>query len=376
MVLNTKELREVADKVLSAVDSSDIAALTDNLEIENVDSQLIMSISSKEYFVSVKLPLETNEDFHVTVNAHLFLNLISQITTEDVELSCSDKYLKIKGNGNYKLPLIYDGENLLRLSRVTINNVTCQMDIDTAILRSILKYNGKELTKGIAMNPVQKMYYIDEQGAITFNTGACINKFTLEKPVRLLLSNKVVKLFKLFNSETVAFTLGFDALPNGIIQTKICFENPSIRLAAIMPYDEVMLSSVPVSLIRSSAEEIYSYSATVNKNELIQAVNRLITLNSRGVKGNASIAAKFSFETSQLVIKDEREENSESVSYLSECPSLINPYEAYFDLMDIKLTLSTCEGNHIVINFGNSRALVIARNNIYNVIPEHTLYSS
>ena len=48
---------------------------------------------------------------------------------------------------------------------------------------------------GVVSNPIQRLYYMDERGAVTFTSGACINNFTLEKPVKILLNNKLVKLF-------------------------------------------------------------------------------------------------------------------------------------------------------------------------------------
>ena len=54
----------------------------------------------------------------------LFLKLISQITTETIDLNIVDNHVVVKGNGIYKLPLIFDGEKLLKLPEIRINNVT------------------------------------------------------------------------------------------------------------------------------------------------------------------------------------------------------------------------------------------------------------
>ena len=369
MLLNTQELKQVTDKILSAVDSSDVSNITETLELEVKEDNLYVNVTNKEYFVRVKLFLGYTEDFHVSVNANLFLKLISQITTEDIELTCDESSLHIKGNGNYKLPLIYDGDKLLTLPKIVINNPTVNMDIETSILNSILKYNSKEMLKGLIAKPVQKMYYVDEQGAITFTTGACVNKFSLEKPIKILLNSKIVKLFKLFTGDKVNFTLGYDALSNEIVQTKVCFEDNSTQLTAILQCDDSMLRSVPVHTIRGLAENVYPYSVTVGKNSLIQAINRLMVLSDRGVKGSF-ITAKFIFDKDKLTIKDNSGENVEELNYVNICNNIEAPYETIFDLNDIKLTLQICEDAYITLNFGDSNALVLARTNILNVIPE------
>lgn len=369
MVLNTQELKQVTDKILSAVDSSDVSNITETLELEVKNDNLYINVTNKEYFVKVKLFLGYTEDFHASVNANLFLNLISQITTEDIELNCNDTSLHIKGNGNYKLPLIYDGEKLLTLPKITIDNPTVNMDIETSILHSVAKYNSKEIAKGFIVKPVQKMYYIDENGAITFTTGACVNKFSLAKPVKMLLNAKIVKLFKLFTGDNVSFTLGHDALSDEIIQTKVCFEDDNIQLTAILQCDDTMLRSVPVNNIRGRVENIYPYSITIGKNSLLQAINRLMVFSNRGVKGSI-ITAKFIFDKDKLIIKDSKGENIEEINYANICNNLEIPYEATFDLNDIKLTLQVCEDAYLTLNFGDSNALVIARTNIFNIIPE------
>ena len=59
----------------------------------------------------MKLPVTGDNGFHATVNAALFLKLIPQITTDNIELNIKDNLLIVRGNGTYKLPLIYEGSN-------------------------------------------------------------------------------------------------------------------------------------------------------------------------------------------------------------------------------------------------------------------------
>ncbi len=206
----------------------------------------------------------------------LFLKLISQITTPDIELKIVGNSLELKGNGVYNIPIIYSNEDeILELPVIGINNITCTMNISSDILQSISKYNSKELKKSGIKLPVQKMYYMDDQGAITFGTGACVNEFKLEKPVKLLLTNKIVKLFKLFGKEDVLFTLGQDLDEENNIQTKVKFESSNVTLSSYLNCEDSLLRSIPVTSIRKVANEQYNYNIQLNKNALLQALNRL-----------------------------------------------------------------------------------------------------
>ena len=246
------------------------------------------------------------------------------------------------------------------------------MDIPSEYLQSILQYNSKELLKGTIAKPVQKFYYVDEKGAITFTSGACVNMFDLEKPVRLLLNNRLVKLFKLFKDESVHFTLGYDALSDEIIQTKVKFETKDISLTAILSCDDTMINSVPVTAIRGRALNMYPYSININKDALTQTINRLMLFNSIG-RENIKPYSTFEFDNEGVTIWDVKKENREFIRYNNQVDGL-ETYTATLDLNDLKITLDNCNEQYLTMNFGDHKAVIIARGHVYNVIPEvHTI---
>lgn len=366
MIIESEKLKDVSQKILTAVDSNELSVLTETLELKTLGNFLFMNVTNKEYFASVKLSLNSPEPFHATVNANLFLKLIAQITTKDIELNINDNALIVKGNGTYKIPLIYDNGNLLELPEIEIKNKVKEFSISSDILSSILAYNSKELLRGTISRPVQKLYYIDEQGAITFTSGACVNSFNLPEPVKILLNNRLVRLFKLFNKCEVKFTLGYDALSDDIIQTKVSFETDSIKLTAIISCDDTLLNSVPVSSIRGRANNLYDYSIILNKNELLQTLNRLILFTS--AKNTLKPYSLFKFDLDHVTIWDSDKDNHEDLNYIgTNMPSV---YEATLDIVDLKAVLDTCDEQDITINFGNHQAVVISRGNIKNIIPE------
>ena len=179
MILRIEDLQSMATKVLAAVDSNDLSLVTETLQLKTEGNILGVSVTNGDYYAKVKLDVGENINFHATVNANLFLKLIAQTTTDTVELTCHDTYLQIKGNGTYKLPLICVDDVQLTLPEINISNPTVNFIISGAILNSINQYNSKELTKGVISKPIQKFYYVDEQGALTFTSGACVNSFTL-----------------------------------------------------------------------------------------------------------------------------------------------------------------------------------------------------
>ena len=366
--IKSESFKDVCSKILTAVDTSELSTITETLALNCSGGRFTLSVTNREYFVETFFDVEPGIVFEATVNAGLFLKLVSQITTDTIELSTKDNYLLINGNGTYKLPLIFDGKELLSLPRIDIHNKVAEFPIDSDILNSILQYNSKELTKGTITKPVQKLYYVDELGAITFVNGACVNSFTLPQPIKLLFNNRLVKLCKLFKDGSVKFTLGYDALGEDIIQTKVKFEGDNVTITAILSCDDTLLASVPVNAIRGRANSNYPYSINLNKNLLIQTINRLTLFN---LSSNVNKPyGTLEFSNNGVTIYDSHKENSEVVPYENEIESMEEPYVAMLNLSELKTTLETCVEPYLCMSFGNHSAMVISRGNVKNVIPE------
>lgn len=369
ITLKTEELQGVCSKILSAVDSNGLSEITETVELVLKDNNLYLQVTNREYFVKIKLSTNISEEFHATIHAELFLKLISKITTELVTLEVSNKSLVITGNGKYELPLVYEGSDILKLPEININNVTNNFTISGSILNSINLYNSKQLIMGNIVNPIQSLYYVDQEGAITFTTGACVNKFKLDKDVKLLLNSKLVKLFKLFKSSNdVDFTIGQDKISQEIIQTKVKFKTSDIELTAVLPMNDNAVSKVPVTAIRDRAFKDYDYTAVINRDGLLQAINRLFIFSSNSSSIDRTFGI-FEFNKNSVIIKDMNKVNNEKILYSNEI-QMTESYTAVLDFGDVKSILESASDEYINISFGDNQAVVCSKNNIYNVIPE------
>jgi hypothetical protein len=73
-------------------------------------------------------------------------------------------------------------------------------------------------------------------------------------------------------------------------------------------------------------------------------------------------------ENGELIIKD-KFDNYETVSIANESYSTGN-YEMFVNLFDLKLVLDSCKADHITVNCGNHRSIVVTRGPVANLIPE------
>lgn len=371
MIIRTELIKETCSKILPAVDDSAIGVVTEMLELTANEDTLKLAVTNKEYYAVVNLPLgEVVPSLHATVNAKLFLKLMAQMTSDTIEFRVNENALIIKGNGTYKLPLIYENDELLTLPEISINNVTSTMSMDGDILVSILQYNSKEIQKNSVVRPVQKLYYVDEEGCITFTSGACVNSFTLETPIKVLFNNKLVKLFKLFKGKTVAFSIGYDAISDEIVQTKVKFECEDICITSVLSCDDTLLNSVPVAAIRRRANTVHPHSVTLSKDAVAETINRLLLFANEGGKDATKFYSTFEFNTDFVTVYDSGKKNTEILYYNNETSNIENVYTAILDLTDLKNIIDTCTEQYITINFGDSQAIVIPRGTIRNVVPE------
>jgi hypothetical protein len=374
MIIKTQEFKDICSTILSAIDSNEISTLTETLELKVTDKVLSMSVTNGEYYASVNFELGLDEEFHAAVNANLFLKLIAAVTSENIELSIKDNYVLVKANGTYKIPMISEmidnSGKVISLPKIEINNPTVDMKISGSVLESILNYNSKELLRGAISRPVQKMFYVDDKGCITFTTGACVNNFTLAKPIKVLFNSRLVKLFKLFKNSMVDFTLGYDAVSEELVQTKVSFKTEKISLTAVTGCNDELLNSVPVNAIRGRAEGSYDNNVVLNKQELLETINRLLLFSAGyGVSKNLKPYSQFVCNADSVTIYDSNKENKETIKFKNDT-KVQDEYIMTLDLADLKLILDSISEEYVTLSFGNHQAVVLKRPNISNVIPE------
>jgi hypothetical protein len=374
MILKTKNFQEAANKILVAVGLDKASA---NLELAAKDTALYLRVTNREYYVAVKFDLENPTEFRAVVDANLFLNLISGISTEEFELEIKDTVVVVKaGKSSYKLAMIYENDQLMKLPIIKLDpeQITVSMNISNDILMSILNVNSREVQKAkkVEVNELQRYYYIDETGCFTFTTGACINAFTLEKPIKLLLTDKVVKLFKLFGSDAF-LSYGHIVNADNSLQPIVVFQTEDVYVATRLLSDETCIQKVkaPCDAMKALAKEVYEHNLVLSATDLSAAISRLLMFhkNSSAKADLSFVPASVEFSNTELTISDLSGDNKEVVT-IENGSSTVGGYSMGVNLIDLKAVLDSCKNEHITMNCGNHKSIIVCRANISNVIAE------
>jgi hypothetical protein len=374
MILKTKNFQEAANKILLAVGVDKAAA---NLELAAKDTALYLRVTNREWYTAIKFELDTPTEFRAVVDANLFLNLISGISTEEFELEIKDTVVVVKaGRSSYKLAMIYENDQLMKLPIIKLDSeqITVSMNISNDILMSILNVNSREVQKAkkVEVNELQRYYYIDETGCFTFTTGACINAFTLEKPIKLLLTDKVVKLFKLFGSDAF-LSYGHIVNADNSLQPIVVFQTEDVYVATRLLSDETCIQKVkaPCDAMKALAKEVYEHNLVLSATDLSAAIGRLLMFhkNSSAKADLSFVPASVEFSNTELTISDLSGDNKEVIT-IENGSSTPGGYSMGVNLIDLKAVLDSCKNEHITMNCGNHKSIIICRANISNVIAE------
>lgn len=374
MILKTKTFQEAANKILVAVGLDRTAA---NLELATKGNALYLRVTNREYYVAVKFDLQEPTDFRAVVDANLFLNLISGLNTEEFKLEIKDTHVVVKaGKSSYKLAMIYENDQLMKLPIIKLDKdqITVEMGIAQDILMSILNVNGKEIQKAkrLDVNELQRYYYIDETGCFTFTTGACVNSFTLEKAIKLLLTDKVVKLFKLFESD-VWMSYGHQVGTDGSLQPIVVFQTEGVYVASRLLNDETCIQKIkaPCDAMKNLIKEAYDHTLVLSAIDLTAAINRLLMFhkNSSAKADLSFVPSLVEFTDTELTISDLSGDNKEIITIENGSTTPGN-YSMGVNLIDLKSVLDSCKNEHITMNCGNRKSIIINRGTISNVIAE------
>lgn len=370
MILQTDVLNKSCEKILAAVDSNVLNSITETLEIKCENGVFSMAVTNREYYVNIKFDADTDEHIHATVDAILFLKLIGKVTSSTIELATDDTSLLIKCNGNYKLPLIYEDDHLLEIPEISMDTKTEEFSISGDVLNSIVDFNSKELGKGSITAPIQRLYYVDSSGCITFTTGACLNNFNIDTHAKLLMNDKIVRLFRLFKKDqTISASIGYKQFNESTTSMVIKLISDGVTISAILNSDDTLLQKYPVTAIRNRIKDEYPYSVSLNKNSIIQSIERLMLFVNKNNTNLDEYLIKLTFQKDSLSISDYKGTNIENVSYMNDV-SFDSTYEAFIDSRDFTKTLQSCTGQLTQLYFGNNQAFLIKEGNINWVIPQ------
>ena len=353
ITIQTKILEEMSAKAIKGAGFNKLIPITSFVQIQCKKQELsLITTDGVNYFKVVNKPVEA-EDFIITVNADLFNKLISKITTENIDLEIADENLKIKGNGNYVLPIPLDENGkMVEMPTEQFKTEGKAITIKTSHLKSALYLNKKALADTMESPSLTGYYYDIDKIISSDGLVVCQNeKETFKKPV--LLSNTLVDLFESLKSLEIKVYTKKDG---GLL-----FISEDIVIYGI-PMEEI--TDYPIDVIKNVIDTSFDYTAKIKTHSLIASLERLMLFLADGE------ALRLAFTDTNLFL-DTGASNAglESIAYKdNEEFTDLKTIEIYINAEMLLEQLQVLPGDTVEISFGIKSALKLKADYVTQII--------
>lgn len=366
--LNTNLLKDLTSKISKGIEGERTVRVSELLELTVTNNKLFLAVTNTQFYLTIELAneLDVNETLHVTVDADTFIKLIQKTTSQDIYLSQDKGNLIFKGNGDYIFPLELDQNGEIKvLPKIDIReDKTFEISGDT--LYSIYSFGSHELVNDVPVDVVQKYYYLDNLGAITYTESPYINNFNLSTPFKVLINDRLAQLFSLFRGQKVTVGLSKETV-NSLYQNKISFSCGNMKLISYLP-DDSLVNKYPANECRTLQENPYPGKVSINRLDLADALDRLNIFSVK--EGNVVYkkVGQLNFTNEGLEIISIIDKNKEFVPY-QEKFDFYN-YSCYMNLSQLQRHAKASSENNINISYGNELCLMFIKDNYAQIIVE------
>lgn len=267
VTLETQVLKSLVARVVKGVGNNESMMRTCWIGIKCSNNELSMTAWDGENYLQVIEDKVLCDDFKVTVTADKFSQLINKTTSEKITLELKDKYLKIKGNGDYKLELPVNDEGELD------NYPEMVFDIEKAKKKKIklsaivwaVEGNKVSLAKTPEL-PHLMCYYFGEQVLTTNNiTGSMSAIDIFGEPI--MLKSDLVNLVATMENEEIDVYINND---------RIAFETPKTMIIGYCNEGKAEFEESILEGLQSLFSEKLPSSCTVEKDKLLGILDRIM----------------------------------------------------------------------------------------------------
>lgn len=366
--LKTSLIKELTSKINKGIEGERTVRISELLELSVENNKLLLSVTNTQFYLSIEVVdnLNVNENLHVTIDADTFIKLVSKTTSDKIYLDTKDGNLLFKGNGEYIFPLeLEQNGEVKRLPKIDINSQQT-FDIMGDTLYSIYSFGNNELVNDVPVDAVQKYYYFDNLGCITYTESPYLNNFNLSTPFKILINDRLAQLFTLFRGQKVRVGLSKD-LDNNLYQNKIMFECDNIKLVSYLPNDD-LVNKYPANECRMLQENPYPGKVTINRVDLSNALDRLNIFSIKDGNIVFKKAGQLNFTTNGLEIISVLDKNKEIIPYVDK-PQYYS-YSCYMNLSQLLRHSKASSENTLEVNYGNELCLMLRKDNYAQIIVE------
>lgn len=338
IVVKTNVLKEMMGKAIKGVTNNKLLPLTSLIGIFCDDKKGLMLRTFDGYnsLVVSNGDITTKDSFYVVVYATAFNNLINKTTTETITLENKDKYLYVKGNGNYKFDIAIDNNSVVEFPMIVDNEASTEIKVNLKDFKLALD-NNKQSAATTFDEPSLTGAYFGDMLLTTNSYLATLTKINLFGDTPILLSYTTLNLL--------------NALDGEVVNVKFYDDKIKIYDDTVEIYGSVMpeIEDYPFEQVMSFCDIDFANKIVVDKNELLSILNRInLFIN---IYDNNAI--HLNFDGKNLKITTINGSGEETLNCSIEKTDKIDYFNA-INYSLFKTQVQTIKGDKATICFGNS----------------------
>ena len=363
--INTNQLQSLVTKAIKGASNNKIFPMTCLMAIDydfDTDKsfgKLSLTTTDLTNYLTVSLDEVSacTDELHLVVYAENFAKLISKMTSENVTLEFDGEFFTVSGGkSSYKieLPLDVDG-TFVKMSVPEIDESKAIIKtIKLSSIKNILATAKTSLATTLD-TPCYTAYYIGDN--ILSSNGykiCCIKEKLLDTPV--LLGSVTMDLLDLAESD-LNCALAKDSLVEDAIQFSTADGNYILRTKV---YDGI--ESYSVDAITQLAESEFEASVVLNKNDMLQALDRLSVF----VGEYDRNVIFMHFGEDGLTLTNKAKAGTEQIDYVSKSGNLVFDCPIEIDMLTSQIKAQ--QNDDFRLYYGLPNCIKIADDNIVQII--------
>ena len=351
--MNTELLQSMVARSMKGASCNKMIPLTGLMAIELKDNVLTLITTDASNYLYIKSDKIVGDDFYVVVQAEVFSKLISRLTCSDVKLDLEENYLRIVGNGSYKidLPLNEEGKPIVYpnpVASLDSNEIVEQNPVQLSTMRMILTTAKASLADTLDV-PCYTGYYVGDKVITTDTYKMCgINLKLFDEPV--LISAGTMNLLDIMTEEDIAVAK---------THTHMMFSTPTCVV-----FGKLMdsIADFQVDVIESLLNQQYDSVCKVSRDRLLQLLDRLALFVSAYDKNGVYLT----FTRDGLQIESKKANSVELIEYTES--ENFRDFTCCIDIEMFRSQIKANMGDAITIHYGDDAAIQLTDGYVTQVI--------
>ena len=196
-VFKTEELKNILEVVSKGMGNGVILPITEYIELLFIEDTLFATSTDLTSWVTYKKEIEIGfetgeEGKSVIVDGKKLTQLITKTTVPEVELKFEEDYLEVKGNGEYKIPILQEV-----FPDYTFDKVGEAYTVDIGILKNAVEMNKAAVARDMIM-PCLSGYHLSDKLITTDSIKMTINDINFIED-EILLPKEVAELLAILS---------------------------------------------------------------------------------------------------------------------------------------------------------------------------------